>query len=276
MLDQLNTNRLQQVATLVNSGQRGAAAGLCRQVLAAHPDDISALLWLAYTSPNQIESEEMIAKAYDLQPQDPNVLQAVNWYNTHFVDQPAQPEVAGTAPSASNAASLDQRHTPVGAPVRDATNFIMSQSGGMVIGSGGVLVTSLATFSYYTFFRGVHWTPFGLPRLFYVIGALGLAVVALGFLIFAIKDVVTPPIKAYGFIKNRKEIRREINDRALGRTTEFHYEVQFYPDDGGDIPVKLTLTKEQFEVSSSTNRAYVEYTKSLGQVKIYQPLRSIH
>lgn len=284
MLDQVSAARLHQAVSLTNSGKRQDAAPICRELLAIHPSDISVLLWLAYTSPNQIEAEEAIAKAYDLEPQNPDVLQAVNWYNTHFVDltNPSTPANDASPTSASQPpapSSADRRRIPAGEPVLDATNFIMSQSGGMVIGAGGMLLAALGTFSYYTFIRGVVWTPFGLPRIFYTILAGGTAVLALVFLIFALKNLLTPPVKAYGFIKDRKEIRHQVRDRASGTQTELHYEVQFTSDESqetGVLPVRLMLTKEQFEASALGNRAYVEYRKTLGSVRLYQPLRSIH
>jgi hypothetical protein len=40
--------------------------------------------------------------------------------------------------------------------------------------------------------------------------------------------------------------------------------------------VRLTLTKQQYEASERTNRAFVVYSPRLGAVKLYQPLRSIY
>jgi tetratricopeptide (TPR) repeat protein len=282
MLDQVGATRLQQAVSLTNAGRRQEAAPICREVLVAYPNNISAMLWLAYTSPNQIEAEEAIAKAYELEPQNPDVLQAVNWYNVHFVDSTApapQAQANPTGGEPARPANTDKMRIPAGDPVPDATNFIMSQSGGMVIGSGGMLLGALATLAYYIFVRGVVFTPFGLPRVFYMILAAGTALLALGFLIFALKNLLTPPVKAYGFIKDRKEIRRQVRDRASGSQTELHYELQFMADDShetGAMPVRLMLTKEQYEASALGNRAYVEYRKTLGSVRLYQPLRSVY
>ncbi len=278
MLDQINNNRLIQAVTLANSGRRPEAAPICREVLATNPHDISALLWLAYTTPNQIEAEEAVAKAYDLQPQNPAVLQAVNWYNTHFVETPA--DAASTPPPSARSPQpeKDLLHTSIGEPVQDAANFFMSQAGSMVIGSTMVMIINLGIFLNYAVIRGINWTPLGAPRVLFIIIPLGLGLIAAGFLVFAVKDVITPPIKAFGFIRDRKEIRRNVRDR-LGDSFELHYELQFLSDEAkaaGLMPVRLTLTKAQYDASARSNRAYVEFSKTLGSVRVYQPLRSAY
>ncbi len=65
-----------------------------------------------------------------------------------------------------------------------------------------------------------------------------------------------------------------------GPTSEFYYELDFVADPDetaspGNNPARLTLTKEQYEASEWTNRAFVIYTERLGVVKLYQPLRSV-
>lgn len=284
MPDPATITRLQEAAILANADKRLEAAPFARQVLATDPDNLSALLWLGYTSPTQVESEEAIARAYELHPQHPAVLKAVDWYNTFFIDAPATTAVPATPtpkvePENPGPSGKKEhvKHTPVGEPVLDATNFFMSQAGSMVIGSTVVLVVNLGVFLNYTFIRGINWTPFGLPRIFYAILALGLALIAAGFLFYAIRDVLTPPVEAHGFISNRKEIRRRVKSNS-GTTYDLYYELDFLDDEatGPDKrPTHLTLTKAQFEASANTNRAYVVYSRRLGQVKLYQPLRSV-
>lgn len=282
-----NTNaQLQQAAILATGGNRHEAAALCRQVLAAEPDNLTALLWLSYSSPAQLESEAAIARAYDQYPQHPVVLQAVNWYNTHFIEQPqefpglnpeatppsAGPETAGPPQPVHNI-----MHTPVGEAIPDSLNFFMSQAGSMVIGSTIFLVTNLFIFLNYTFIRGINWTPFGLPRLFYAIVALVIALLAGGFLVYSIRDILTPPVKAHGFISNRRVIRRQVKTDA-GPTSDLYYELDFLADETEGPKsslVRLTLTKEQYDASERTNRAFVVYSQRLGAVKLYQPLRSV-
>src|SRR5689334_17410292 len=93
MPDQATVTRIQQAAILAEADKRLEAAPFARRVLAGDPENLAALLWLGYTSPTQLESEEAIAKAYELHPQHPAVLKAVDWYNTYFIDGPAKPVV---------------------------------------------------------------------------------------------------------------------------------------------------------------------------------------
>ncbi len=285
MPDPATTTRVQQAAELANADKRLEAAPFARQVLANDPDNLPALLWLGYTSPTQVESEEAIARAYDLHPRHPAVLKAVDWYNTYFMDAPGTPPVPkATAlkvePENPGPSGKEEHvmHTPVGEPVPDAANFFMSQAGGMVVGSTIVLVVKLAIFLNYTFLRGINWTPFGLPRGIYAILALGLALIAAAFLIYSIRDILTPPVRAHGFITNRREIRRKVKTES-GSTYDIYYELDFMDDEavGPDKrPVRLTLTKDQYEASTNTNRAFVVYSRRLGQVKLYQSLRSVY
>jgi hypothetical protein len=286
MLEQTKIAQLHQAAALAEGGNRPEAAALCRRVLAADPNNLAALLWLTYSSPVQLESEEAVARAYDQHPQHPAVLQAVEWYNTYFIDLPADmsstpaastPTATSTGPEASQPQPV--MHTPVGESILDSPNFFASQTGSLVIGSTIFLVVNLFIFLNYTFIRGLNWTPFGLPRLFYAFLALLIALLAGGFLVYTIRDILTPPIKAHGFISNLRIIRRQVKSEA-GQTSEFYYELDFTadPDETGGLknnPVHLTLTKEQFEASDRTNRAFVVYSRRLGVVKLYQPLRSV-
>ena len=285
MPDPATVTRLQQAAELASADKRLEAAPFARQVLANDPDNLSALLWLGYTSPTQVESEEAIARAYELQPQHPAVLKAVDWYNTYFIDDQAPPAVPNAPahkvePEAPGPTGPKEHvmHTPVGEPVPDAANFFMSQAGSMVIGSTVVLVVNLAIFLNYTFLRGINWTPFGLPRIVYAILALGLALIAAGFLFYSVRDVFTPPVKAHGFISNRREIRRKVKSEG-GTSYDLYYELDFLDDEAAGPDkhaVHLTLTKDQFEASAHTNRAFVVYSRRLGQVKLYQALRSVY
>jgi hypothetical protein len=284
MPDQTTVTRIQQAALLAEADKRLEAAPFARRVLATDPENLAALLWLGYTSPTQLESEEAIARAYELHPQHPAVLKAVDWYNTYFIDGPAKPAVPSPgAPgitletSGSESKKSNIMHTPVGEAIPDASNFFMSQTGSMVIGSTVVLVVNLAVFLNYTFLRGINWTPFGLPRTFFALLALGLALIAAGFLFYSVRDVMTPPVKAHGFINNRREIRRRVKSET-GAGYDLYYELDFLNDEaaGPDKhPVRLTLTRAQYEASAQTNRAFVVYSQRLGQVKLYQPLRSV-
>ena len=280
MPEQSTLSKIQEAASLTRNGHRLAAAPYCRQVLATEPDNLAALLWLGYTSPSQVESEEAIDRAYQLQPEHAAVLQAVNWYNTHFMETPqvADPESATNPETEGTKPAANVMHTPLGEPVPDSLNFFMSQTGGLIVGSSIFLVGNLFVFLNYTFLRGINWTPFGLPRIFYAILALGIAMIAAAFLVYAIRDILTPPVKAHGFISNRRVVKRQVKSEA-GSTMDFYYELDFLADPQDDQSahiVRLTLTKEQYEASEKTNRAFVVYSRRLGHVKLYQPLRSVY
>lgn len=277
MLEQTTQGRIQQAVQLSAIGQKAEAAALCRSVLTHEPHNLPALLWLGYTSPQQIESEEAIAKAYDLAPQHPSVLQAVSWYNTHFVEHSAGATPAGSNPPPPNKPERNVLHTPVGDPVEDTNNFFMSQTGGMVIGSTVAMILGFGAFFNYLVFRLVSFRPFALPRELLGLLGLGLGIAAIAFLFFAVRDVIVAPVKTHGFITNRKQIRQEIKSN-MGTMVDFHYELYFLSDEAkaeGKLSVRLTLTKEQYEASAITNRAYVVYSKQLGSVRLYQPLRSV-
>src|SRR4051794_21632604 len=220
MLDQTNLTRLWEAANLAGSGHRLEAAPLCRRVLASEPTNLVALLWLGYSSPSQLECEEALDRAFQLYPQHPAVLQAVDWYNTHFIEKPQPLAVIASAPESDEPAHHNILHRPVGEAVPDSLNFFMSQAGGMIIGSTIFLAVNLFIFLNYTFLRGISWTPFGLPRIFYALLALGIAVIAAAFLVYSIRDVMTPPVKAHGYISNRRVIKRQVKNET-GLTTDF-------------------------------------------------------
>ena len=273
MLDQASSNRLQQAAALATTGQREEAAKVCRDVLTSEPDHLPALLWLGYSSPNQVESENSIAKAYEINPQHPGVLKAVEWYNTHFIDPQSGPAAAEKAPT-------DRMQQPLGEPVRDHANFFMSQTGGMLIGSAAIMLFSGSLFLIYSglLFRSQIWTPFALRREIYAVGGFIMFWVALAFVVFAVMDVITPPIRATGFISERKEIRREVRER-YGTSIEYHFELKFMPDDAADTGksfIILKLTEDQYKASAQSNRAKVIYSRRLGNCRVYQAMRSVY
>lgn len=274
MLEQ--TTEISQIVSLATSGQQAEAATLCKAILTTQPDHLPALLWLGYASPSQVDSENAIAKAYELQPQNPHVLKAVEWYNTHFIEPTATPASNSTP---NTQVEEDKLHMPLDGPVMDSTSFLMSQSGGMIIGSGIVMFSNGWIALNYLVLQVVRWTPLGLPRPIFGILAAGLALIAAWFFYNAVRDYIAPPVKAYGFISNRKEAKQEVKDKISGTMTELTYQLDFLSDDDkemGYAPIQLILTKDQFDASARSNRARVVYTKRLGHVKLYQPLRSVY
>jgi hypothetical protein len=282
---QTNSNNtlqmLHEASALATAGRKTAACDICRQVVQAEPENLAALLWLAHTASDQLEIENAIAKAYDLAPQNLTVLEAINWYNTTYFPEDSTPAQAMTAaplaPTKEAGLSSEAQllHTPLGEPILDATNFWMSQNGMILTGAIIFLVLNLGAFINYTFIKGITWTPFGMPRVFYASLAFVFAVMSLIVIGLVLRDIVAPPVKAYGFINNRRKTSQEVKNR-MASGTDFYYELDFLSDEakakGGHF-VKLNVSKSQFEASASTNRAYVEYSKRFGNVKLYQPLR---
>jgi hypothetical protein len=151
----------------------------------------------------------------------------------------------------------------------------MTQNGMILTGAIIFLVVNLGAFINYAFIKGITWTPFGMPRVFYAGLAFIFALMSLIVIAIVVRDIMTPPIKAYGFINNRRKTSQAVKNR-MASGTDFYYELDFLSDEakveGGHF-VKLNVSKAQFEISASTNRAYVEYSKRFGNVRLYQPLR---
>ena len=277
-------DRLQQVAKIASGGQKQEAAQLCREVLANQPDNLLALLWLGYTSPNQVEAEEAIAKAYELSPQDPHVLKAVEWYNTHFIDPATQPPPAPSAPQAPppDRPKVDRMLQPLGEPVKDHANFLMSQTASMIIGSAiflGSCTLTILAYSGLLFRDGVIPTPFNIRREFYAIGAFLLFWPALGFFIFSILDLITLPVHVTGFVTERKRVRKDVKGRYGTGGVEYYFEAKLIPDDRekfGEKTFHMKLTEEQYKACEQSNRGRIVCSRRLGVVRVYQPLRSVH
>jgi hypothetical protein len=279
-----NNNTMQllhQASSLATAGRKTAACDICRQVVQAEPENLTALLWLAHTASDQLEIENAIAKAYDLAPQNPIVLEAINWYNTTYFPEDSTPTqdmtVQPLASTKEAGLSSEEQllHTPLGEPILDATNFWMTQNGMILTGAIIFLVINLGAFINYTFIKGITWTPFGMPRVFYAGLAFVFVLMSIMVIGLVLRDIVALPVKAYGFISNRRRTSQEVKNR-MASGTDFYYELDFLSDEakaeGGHF-VKLNMSKGQFEASAGTNRAYVEYSKRFGNVKLYQPLR---
>jgi hypothetical protein len=274
--------RLHHASTLATAGRKADACEICRQVVQAEPENLTALLWLAHTSTDQIEIENAIAKAYDLAPQNPTVLEAVNWYNTTYFPEDSAPAPTSTttthtlAPTEPVKTELDTTlQTPIGEPVLDGSSFWMTQNGMILTGAIIFLVANLIAFINYTFIKVISWTLFGMPRAIHAGVAFIFIVIAIVVMAIVVRDILTPPVKAYGFISNRRKTSQQTKNR-MASGTDFYYELDFLSDQAkteGGHTIKLNLSKAQFEASASTNRAYVEYSKRFGNVRLYQPLR---
>jgi hypothetical protein len=274
--------RLHHASALATAGRKADACEICRQVVQAEPENLTALLWLAHTATDQLEIENAIAKAYDLAPQNPTVLEAVNWYNTTYFPEDAAPTPTSTtspqtlAPTEPTKTELDTAlQTPIGEPVSDGSSFWMTQNGMILTGAIIFLVANLIAFINYTFIKVISWTLFGMPRVIHAGVAFIFIIIAIVVMAIVVRDILTPPVKAYGFISNRRKTSQQTRNR-MSSGTDFYYELDFLSDQAkteGGHTIKLNLSKAQFEASASTNRAYVEYSKRFGNVRLYQPLR---
>jgi hypothetical protein len=285
MLDSHNTEKLHRVASLNNTGQTDMAAKLCREILVDSPNHVTTLLWLAYSSMDKQEIYQAIMRAYQLEPNNPSVHEALQLYNTQIASGPATqapptPQAQAVAPAPEYAPPPEKRHyIPVGDPVKDGSNFIMTQTGGLFVvavlaffGSiGGLFFTSgllqwlLDGESEVLRFR---WN--GLS-----IGAAISILIFAGLSVYFLMDVLKAPVKAYGQVGNRKkEFRQRKNDYGQVSDMESFYEyyLDFTPE-GEFHPVKLTLTEEQFVACDRGKYAYVEYSKQSGHCRLYQPMK---
>lgn len=286
MLEQSSIEQLQQVVTLASTGRRVEAASLCRNVLSADPYNLIALLWLAHSASDQLEIENAIAQAYDLEPQNPSVLEAVNWYNSTFFPESASqttslqvvPPLEAPQPTSDDypqgTDADDELRTPLGLPVPDHLSFWNSQNGMILTGAVIFLISNLAAFLNYVVIHAISWSPFGIRREVSGYFCLFLAIIAVVVMVVVTLDILTPPVAVYGYVSDHRKRRVDYKDGS-----NYYYDLLFLADQvylgesNGNF-VRLTLTEEQFLVSKKSNRAYVEYSKRFGSVKLYQPLQA--
>jgi hypothetical protein len=286
MLDQTSTEKLHKVVALNNTGQTEAASTLCREILAQHPDHVTTLLWLAYSSMDEKEIFQAIKRAHQIEPNNPAVLEALNLYNSQLGGSTPQPEQAQpTVPSPSTplpeaaAPSQSRNYLAAGDPVKDGSNFIMTQTGGLFIMA---VLAFLGSIGGLFFASGLmQWLLDGESEIFrfrwngLTIGSAISILIFGGLSIYFFIDVIKPPVKAYGQVKGRKkEFRQRKNDYGQVSDMEsfWEYYVDFIPD-GEFHSVRLTLTEDQFMASDRAKYAYVEYSKQSGNCRLYQPMK---
>jgi membrane-anchored glycerophosphoryl diester phosphodiesterase (GDPDase) len=78
----------QQAVQMAQSGQTQQANNIFSQLLQQHPNNLDALLWLAFTSSDPQLARIAIDRAAQLSPGNPVVVQAQSWYNQRFAPSP--------------------------------------------------------------------------------------------------------------------------------------------------------------------------------------------
>ena len=279
MTEQDCAQRISTAAQIAQTGRLHEAASICREVLSANPDYVPALLWLVFASSDPFEIRQAINRARQLEPANPLVSQAVSWYAQREIQleslrpDPSQPEPElDFSPPPVQASKF----TPLGEPVKDSAIFLFSQSGGLLVVTGVVLVCSLAVVAWLV--SVVISSGLDGSRLVILIAAILFTLLCGAVVVYLLLDMITKPVLATGRIIGRHEIRREIRDRYgtfLG--VDFFYEVDFVADDlyakaSAGSPVRLRMTEAQYNACLNHNRAFMAYGKRTGNVKLYQPI----
>ncbi len=73
-----------RAVNLAQTGNKAAAHNTFSTLSTKHPDNILALLWFAYTSPSIGQAQGAISRATQLEPNNPNVLQAQSWFQSEM------------------------------------------------------------------------------------------------------------------------------------------------------------------------------------------------
>lgn len=306
------TTRLNEVAGLVGLGRQSDAAEICRDILRTWPQNVPTLVWLGFCTTDLNEAYEATARAYHLDPNNSDVLQAINGYNARqaqaamnagagaMVEIPREsvlpPLPAGFFLGGIEAAANDTTKANLGIgapekrhfrPVEDAVRdhpsknplirFVMSESGGLFLVAIFFFVSSLfyliiSTIGLFT----SRFTTSGEVGVF-IRGGIAIAFLCgSGLWIFTLgQDYLKPPRKAYGGIANRRAERKEVKEEGRSVGVEFYYTADFTPIDAppDTPPILLRMNEAQYHASGKTRWAYVEYRAKSGFVSLYQAVQ---
>ncbi len=280
MLSQINVNRMNQVTGLVDEGRQAEAAQLCREVVASQPEDVLAWLWLVYTANDPAEIRWSLDNAHRLEPQNPAVVEAVKWFQVQSNAASVPPVVEPFVVQTSRLDRPKLNFTPLSPPMKESSNFLMTQSGGLMLVSLVIclvgiglsvvtvgLLTGLLPDSSRHPKNSNDWLGWLLAVAFVVVTLLAGLV-----FVYTLQDLSAAPLRSTGRIKNRQANRHEVKDRygtVLG--VDYNYSLDFLPD-GANKYVTLQLTEEQFNVCERSDRAFIIYGRKLGNVRVYQPI----
>jgi hypothetical protein len=70
-----------QAVAMAGAGRKPEAYQWLKSLERSHPNDISLLLWLAFTTPDRTEAEQMIVRAEQLDRRNPDVILARQWFS---------------------------------------------------------------------------------------------------------------------------------------------------------------------------------------------------
>ena len=274
MISEVHANRLAQAAQLAQSGHKPEAAQLCRQIVVEAPDYTAAWLWLAYSSTVQPEVADALTRAQRLEPANPAVIQAVEWYKS-FV--PPEKAVPLTSPQIQLA---DLKFTPLGPPVKESSNILMTQSGGILLvalafflGSLGIAVFLLGVITGIIPSRPVtkaDATGNMVLNIIFLVITVGITILSGIFFFRSVQDLSTPPIRATGTILGQKRLKLNVRNR-YGRImyTDYTHEISFQSDNDNSVTT-LTLSESQYLAVQLHHRAFVIYGRKLKNVRVYQ------
>lgn len=305
------TTRLNEVAGLVGAGRPADAAEMCRDILRTSPQNVPTLVWLGFCTTDLNEAYEATARAYHMEPNNPDVLQAINGYNAKqaqaamnagagvIVEVPresvlpplpagfflgeTQSATGGTKADLGTGSPEKRQFRPVDDPVRDhpsknpLVRFVMSESGGLFLVAIFFFLSSLLYLIISTI--GLFASRFTTSGEVGVLVRGGIAIALLfgsGLWIFTLgQDYLKPPRKAYGGIANRRAERKEVKEEGRSVGVEFYYTADFTPVDAppGTPPILLRMNEAQYQASGKTRWAYVEYRVKSGFVSLYQAVQ---
>lgn len=298
------TARLNDVAAMVAIGNRDKAATECREILKHFPHSVPTLVWLGFCTSDLNEAYEATARAYQLDPRNPDVVQAINAYNSRqaqavsaagssaLVEAPQESLlpplpptefISLTAPAPTPGNAEKRQFRPVGEPIRDhhsknpLIRFVMSESGGLFLVAVGLFFSSILFL--FLNFLGLFSDRYNTAGEIWMIIRAGFAIALIfgsGLWIFTLgQDYIMPPIKEYGAISNRRAERQEVKDNGRSVGVEFYYTAEFTPQGTppGVPPVLLRMNQAQYEASGKTRWAYVEYRAKSGFVSLFQSVQ---
>jgi pimeloyl-ACP methyl ester carboxylesterase len=92
--------KMNKAIEAAQTGQRDAAHADLLALHATNPEDPNLALWLAYTAPGKADAAKYLARAEELNPQNPSLAGAKNWLASRFPPSPT-PDAITTGASKS-------------------------------------------------------------------------------------------------------------------------------------------------------------------------------
>lgn len=83
-MDSSDLEKFNHGISLAQAGKKDEAYQRFKALSLSYPDDVNLLLWLAYTSPNPPGAKALIEKAIRIDPSNPNLQDAKNWFDKTY------------------------------------------------------------------------------------------------------------------------------------------------------------------------------------------------